>query len=154
MKRLISLAVALLLAGSTFPQNKLNPKKIKTMKFNAGIITSKIAESKAFYTGLLNFGVTFENEFYLLLHSPDEKSEISFLLPNHESQQPLFQKAFKGEGIYLTIEVDDVDEFYKKLVTKNVKIKVDLRDEPWGDRHFAIEDPNGIAIDIVTYSPG
>ncbi|GAA4198259.1 VOC family protein [Pedobacter jeongneungensis] len=124
------------------------------MKFNAGIITSKIAESKAFYTGLLNFGVTFENEFYLLLHSPDEKSEISFLLPNHESQQPLFQKAFKGEGIYLTIEVDDVDEFYKKLVTKNVKIKVDLRDEPWGDRHFAIEDPNGIAIDIVTYSPG
>jgi uncharacterized glyoxalase superfamily protein PhnB len=28
-----------------------------------------------------------------------------------------------------------------------------LRDEPWGDRHFTIRDPNGIAIDIVTYSP-
>jgi len=26
------------------------------------------------------------------------------------------------------------------------------KDEPWGDRHFAIVDPNGIGIDILTYS--
>ncbi|WP_293303883.1 VOC family protein [Pedobacter sp. UBA5917] len=153
MKRLLSVSVALLLTATTFSQNKLKPVKTRTMKFNAGIITNKIAESKAFYTGLLNFGVTFENEFYLLLHSPGEKSEISFLLPDHKSQQPLFHKAFNGQGIYLTIEVDNVDEIYKALLAKNVKIKVDLRDEPWGDRHFAIEDPNGVAIDIVTYSP-
>ena len=33
-----------------------------------------------------------------------------------------------------------------------VKIEIEIRDEPWGDRHFAILDPNGIGIDIVTYS--
>ena len=37
------------------------------MKLNAGIITEKLAESKAFYTQVLQFGVTFENDFYLLL---------------------------------------------------------------------------------------
>ncbi len=37
------------------------------MKLNAGILTEKFAESKAFYTNKLGFGVTFENEFYLLL---------------------------------------------------------------------------------------
>lgn len=123
------------------------------MKLNAGIVTAKIAETKAFYTDVLGFGVTFENEFYLLLHTPDQKAEISFLLPNHPSQQPLFHKPFSGEGVYLTIEVEDVDKFYRELKAKNIEIKIELRDEPWGDRHFAIQDPNGIGIDMVEYAP-
>lgn len=128
-------------------------KTKKKMKLNAGIITEKIAETKKFYTETLGFGVTFENEFYLLLHTPDKEAEISFLMPNHPSQQTLFQQPFAGQGMYLTIEVDDVDSIYKVLKTKNVEIKIDVRDEPWGDRHFAIQDPNGIGIDIVKYSP-
>lgn len=122
------------------------------MKLNAGIITEKLAETKAFYTEVLNFGVTFENEFYLLLHTPNHEAEISFLLPNHPSQQPIFQQPFKNQGVYLTIEVKDVDEFYKQLKSKNIPIEAELRNEPWGDRHFAIKDPNDIGIDIVTYS--
>ncbi len=123
------------------------------MKLNAGIITPKLAETKAFYTEILGFGVTFENEFYLLLHTPNHEAEISFLLPDHPSQQPLFQSPFQNQGVYLTIEVEDIDSLYKELKQKNVELKVDLRDEPWGDRHFAIQDPNGIGIDIVKYSP-
>jgi len=124
------------------------------MKLNAGIVTDKLAETKAFYTEVLDFGVTFENEFYLLLHTPDKQNEISFLLPNHPSQQPLFHKPFNGQGMYLTIEVEDVDKIYKCLKKQGIEIKIDLRDEPWGDRHFAISDPNGIGIDIVKYAPG
>ncbi|SQA77280.1 Glyoxalase-like domain [Capnocytophaga ochracea] len=122
------------------------------MKLNAGIITEKLAESKAFYTQVLQFGVTFENDFYLLLHTPNQEAEISFLLPNHPSQQPLFQKPFTQQGVYLTIEVENVDDYYRNLKEQSVPIAIDLREEPWGDRHFAIIDPNGIGIDIVTYS--
>lgn len=122
------------------------------MKLNAGILTEKLSESKAFYTDKLGFGVTFENEFYLLMHTPNRQAELSFLLPYHPTQQPFFHKPFDGLGMYLTIEVDDVDTIYNDLKNKSVEIKVDLRDEPWGDRHFAIEDPNGIGIDIVKYS--
>ncbi|MBN9283851.1 MULTISPECIES: VOC family protein [Flavobacterium] len=123
------------------------------MKLNAGIVTEKLAESKAFYTSVLGFGVTFENDFYLLLHAPDNSSELSFLLPDHPSQQPLFQKPFAGQGMYLTIEVDHVDAVYEMITNKGIAIAIELRDEPWGDRHFAIVDPNGIGIDIVTYAP-
>ena len=123
------------------------------MKLNAGIITHKLAETKTFYTSILDFGVTFENEFYLLLHTPNKASEISFLLPNHPSQQPLFHNPFQGQGMYLTIEVEDVDTIYNQLKNQGINIKIDIRDEPWGDRHFAIQDPNGIGIDIVKYSP-
>ncbi|MFJ1430076.1 VOC family protein [Capnocytophaga canimorsus] len=122
------------------------------MKLNAGIITEKLAETKAFYTEILNFGVSFENEFYLLLHTPNQEAEISFLLPNHPSQQPIFQKPFQNQGVYLTIEVENVDEVYKELKNRNIPIEIELRNEPWGDRHFAIKDPNGIGIDIVTYT--
>lgn len=122
------------------------------MKLNAGIVTNKLSESKAFYTDILGFGVTFENEFYLLMHTPNHEAEISFLLPNHPSQQPLFHKPFLGDGMYLTIEVENVDSRYEELKKKGVAIKIDLRDEPWGDRHFAIQDPNGVGIDIVQYA--
>jgi catechol 2,3-dioxygenase-like lactoylglutathione lyase family enzyme len=60
------------------------------MKLNAGVLTEKLAESKAFYTEKLGFGVTFENEFYLLMHTPNRQSELSFLLPYHPTQQPFF----------------------------------------------------------------
>lgn len=123
------------------------------MKLNAGIVTGKLAESRQFYTEVLGFGVTFENEFYLLMHTPGRTAELSFLLPGHPSQQPLFQPAFEGKGLYLTIEVENVDEWYEKLRQKGVEIHIAMREEPWGDKHFAIQDPNGVGIDMVTYAP-
>lgn len=122
------------------------------MKLNAGIITDKLQATKDFYSEVLNFGISFENEFYLLMHTPDESAEISFLLPNHPSQKPIFQSSFNGDGVYLTIEVDDVDALYEQIMRKGIAIDIEIRDEPWGDRHFAIIDPNGIGIDIVTYT--
>jgi len=123
------------------------------MKLNAGIITTKLAETKKFYTEILNFGITFENEFYLLIHTPNQQAELSFLLPNHPSQQPLFQQPFNGKGMYITIEVDDVNELYEQIKNKGIAIDIEIRNEPWGDRHFAIQDPNGIGVDIVKYAP-
>lgn len=123
------------------------------MKLNAGFVTANLKQTKSFYIDVLNFGVTFENEFYLLLHTPNKEAEISFLLPNHPSQQSLFHKEFNGQGAYLTIEVEDVDAHYKGIKDKGIKIEIDIRNEPWGDRHFAIVDPNGVAIDIVKYAP-
>ncbi|MEO0473374.1 MAG: VOC family protein [Bacteroidota bacterium] len=123
------------------------------MKMNAGIITNKLAETKTFYQTYLNFGVSFENDFYLLLHTPNHQTELSFLLPDHPSQKPMFQTGFNGQGVYLTIEVEDVDAVYEKIKKLGGEIMIDIRDEPWGDRHFAIQDPNGVGIDIVTYTP-
>lgn len=123
------------------------------MKLNAGIITSRLSESKQFYCDVLRFGITFENDFYLLLHTPNHQAELSFLVPDHPSQQPLFQPAFAGKGVYLTIEVADVDAEYDRVRAQGVLIAIPIRDEPWGDRHFAITDPNGVGIDLVTYAP-
>lgn len=122
------------------------------MSFNAGIITSKITETKTFYTETLGWHVDFENDFYLLLGNR-QGNQISFLLPNHPSQKPLFQPEFNGQGVYITVEVPNVDAIYEQTKAKGISIVIELRDEPWGDRHFAIVDPNGIGVDIVTHTP-
>ena len=153
MQRIRSILALVLLTGTAFSQSSSTINNQSKMKLNAGVVTTKLEESKAFYTNFLGFGVRFENEFYLLLHTPNHEAEISFLLPNHPSQQPFFHKPFMGQGMYLTIEVDDVDSLYNDLKRKGVPIRIDIRNEPWGDRHFAIEDPNGIGIDLVKYSP-
>jgi uncharacterized glyoxalase superfamily protein PhnB len=153
MIRIIILFSIIFFIIPVFAQTIKQNKEANNMKLNAGIITSKLEETKTFYKDYLGFGITFENEFYLLMHTPDKKNEISFLLPDHPSQQPLFQTEFAGKGVYLTIEVDDVDSVYELLKKKGVNFVIELRDEPWGDRHFAIQDPNGIGVDIVKYLP-
>jgi len=118
--------------------------------FNAGIITPKLAETRAFYVDKLGFAVVFENDFFLLLAGFGD--QISFLQPGHASQAPVFRPAFEGRGVYLTIDVEDVDAQHRRLKSNGVPIEVDLRDEPWGDRHFAVVDPNGVGIDFVRYT--
>lgn len=145
MRRLFLIAFSLIAIEA-------NAQTANKMKLNAGIITGKFQKTKDFYTEILGFGVSFENDFYLLMHTPDKSTEISFLKPKHPSQKPIFQKPFSGKGVYFTIEVENVDKVYEEMKTKEVTIEVEIKDEDWGDRHFVIVDPNGIGIDIVTYT--
>jgi catechol 2,3-dioxygenase-like lactoylglutathione lyase family enzyme len=150
MKRTTSIILVLTLCTMMAASGQ-SQSNVSTMKLNAGIITPRLKETKEFYVKTFGFGVTFENEFYVLMHTPNHQAEISFLLPDHPSQQPVFQSPFQGNGVYLTIEVDNVDLEFKRIKALGIPIEIDLREEAWGDRHFAIVDPNGVGIDIVTY---
>ena len=149
-KKIIVMAGIVIAAIAMFSVDGFSQSKPSSMTLNAGVITTKLKESKDFYQRVLNFEVVFENEFYLLLRTPNGNDQLSFLLPNHASQQPLFKPAFAGQGLYLTIEVEDVDSAYQRI-SKLVQVDFAPRSETWGDRHFGIVDPNGVAIDIVTY---
>ena len=124
------------------------------MRLNAGIITEQLEETPKFYTQVLEFGIVWESDWFLLLSTPGGQDSISFLLPDHPSQAiEHFKRPFGGEGVYLTIEMDDVDNYYNQIKSKkDVQIALDLRSEEWGDRHFAIIDPNNIGIDFVTHA--
>lgn len=123
----------------------------ETTNMYPGIITPRLAETRAFYIEKLGFEVRFENEWFVLLHRNGR--EIGFLLPEQPGQAPIFRKAFRGEGVWVTIEVPDVDAEYARMRALGVPIEVEIRDEPWGERHFSLKDPNGVGVDIVTYTP-
>ena len=69
--------------------------------------------------------------------------------PNLDSQAGIFRSRFQGKGMWLSVEVDNVDAQLLRIQALGESIEMGIRDEPWGDRHFAIVDPNGIAVDVV-----
>ncbi len=120
------------------------------MKLWSGVVTPKINESKDFYVRLFGCKVVVDSDWFVLLRLG--QTELGFMLPDHESQAAIFRSAFQGKGVWVSIEVDDVDAEYARLRSMGVPIALPIRDEPWGDRHFSVVDPNGIGVDIVRHS--
>jgi catechol 2,3-dioxygenase-like lactoylglutathione lyase family enzyme len=52
----------------------------------------------------------------------------------------------------LSIEVDDVDQVYRRAVSLGLTIVYDLTDEPWGVRRFYVRDPFGNTINILAHA--
>ena len=49
-----------------------------------------------------------------------------------------------GTGVNLYMAIDgDIDEYYQELKKKNVRIAVDIKDEPYGVRDFTVADIDG-----------
>ncbi len=119
------------------------------MKLWSGVITEKVQESKAFYTSLFGRKIIYEGEngWFVLLALGE--AELGFMLPKQDSQHPLFQRPFQGQGMWITIDVEDVAVIYQRFQQQGIPIMLELTDEVWGDRHFVIQDPNGIGVDVV-----
>lgn len=122
------------------------------MKAWSGVVTEKVQESRDFYVRLFGFEVIYESEggWFVLLQLGD--SELGFMKPNLETQAEVFRPAFRGQGIWIAVDVDDVETEYQRIKSLDVPIEAVIRDEPWGDRHFVVVDPNGIGIDIVQHN--
>ncbi|MBZ2188780.1 VOC family protein [Alcanivorax sp. JB21] len=114
----------------------------------SGIITEKVTESRDFYVRLFGCDVLFDEPWCVVLRFGD--SEVGFMQPELPQQAPVFRGAYPGQGVWFTLDVDDVDAEHARLSALGVPIAVSLRDEDWGDRHFSVIDPNGIGVDIVT----
>ena len=52
-------------------------------------------------------------------------------------------------GLIYDIEVEDVDAEFTRAKNADLPILLELRDEPFGQRHFITQDPNGVLIDII-----
>ena len=104
--------------------------------------------AKSFYTEHLGFDLAFSGDWCIHL-IPKSGVQVGFLLPGQPTQPPIFQKAYSGEGVIFSLEVEDADAALEAAKSEALNIVLELRSEDWGQRHFCIEDPNGIYLDIV-----
>jgi len=111
-------------------------------------VVKNLSLAKNFYIKNFSFSVVFENEWYLHLIS-ESGIQIGFMLPNQPSQPVAFHKAYDGSGVIFSIEVEDADDAYLEAKNHNLNIILDICSEDWGQRHFSMQDPNGIYLDIV-----
>ncbi len=110
------------------------------------ICSSQPAESGVFYRRLFGFEPTFESDWYVSLASPDLRQQIAFIDYQHDS---IPQGASREPGgVLITVEVDDVDAMYSRVVDLDLETVLGVCEEPWGWRHFIIRDPHGLLVDV------
>ena len=111
-------------------------------------IVKDLDAAKTFYTENLDFDVVFSGDWYIHLVS-DTGIQVGFMLPDQPTQPPIFQQPHSGEGVIFSLEVEDADAAFAVAKSKSLTITLELRSESWGQRHFCIQDPNGVYLDIV-----
>lgn len=52
----------------------------------------------------------------------------------------------RGRGMYVYINVDDVDAKHAKLLKQGFQPATQPRDWPWGNREFILKDPDGYKL--------
>ena len=112
---------------------------------NACITTDKVEESKVFYVEHFDARVTFDCGWYVNLEFGKQTSELQFMAP----QQP-GQPTINPAGLTYNFAVDDVDLEYSKLIEAGLTPVMPLDDHPWGDRGFAVQDPNGVTLYVYS----
>ncbi len=124
---------------------------MKINSFYPVLMVNEVKESADFFMKYFDFKTSFESDWYISLID-DNNNEIAILDYSHETV-PEDYKSTTG-GLLLNIEVDNVDEIYGLLKGDLIdKIVLDIKSEDFGQRHFIIEGPNKILVDIIQEIP-
>ena len=111
------------------------------------IMTDKLTDCRDFYVGRLGFSVAFEASWFVYLVS-DGATGIAFMASDHPSRPP-GEETFGGQGLLLTLQVEDAAAAYDRIVASGATIHHPLTDEAWGQRRFLLRDPAGTWVDVV-----
>lgn len=106
--------------------------------------------ARDFYCEVLDLTVTFECGWYTAL---TVEGDLTRQVAIVEAGHPSVPDGFNGvaTGSLVTVDVDDVDEVHQRAVAAGHQPVVPLRDEPFGQRHFMLSDPNGTLLDIIQW---
>ncbi|MGL5434376.1 MAG: VOC family protein [Lachnospiraceae bacterium] len=115
------------------------------------IFTEKLEESSLFYKTIFGFTEAFSSDWYVSLSHPDG-CELALIDAQHETIPEPNRKLV--QGMILNIEVDNATQMFTDISDKSEKIIImPLQDEAYGQRHFMVQDPNNVIIDIIESIP-
>ncbi|MFM9849895.1 MAG: VOC family protein [Hyphomicrobiaceae bacterium] len=114
------------------------------------LITVKdLSASRDFFVMHFDMGVVFEASWVVMLSSgADGTISLGLMMADHPSNPP-GPEVFNGQGMIMTMQVEDVSDVYARLQRSGVPIVHPLKDEPWGQRRFVTRDPSGVLVDVV-----
>ncbi|RMF09239.1 MAG: glyoxalase [Alphaproteobacteria bacterium] len=121
---------------------------MKLNGFYPVLCVEDVERAAHFYVAHFGFKPVFESDWYIHLRMEGrDEIELAFVKATHESVPESCRRG--AQGIILSFEVEDANSLYASFMKKGLNILQDLRDEPWGQRHFILSDPCGVTIDVV-----
>lgn len=125
---------------------------MRCTQFYPVIMTDDVAETARFYRDHFRFAPAFEADWYVHLQSTEDPNvNIAVLRGDHDTVPESARD--RAAGLILNFEVEDVDAIHEEAKAASLPILRTLRDEPFGQRHFITQDPNGVLIDVITPIP-
>jgi len=110
------------------------------------LMVDDVAESARFYREALGFQTTFEADWYVSLRF--DGGELAILDRMHETIPAGFREPVSG--LLLNVEVEDAAAEHIRMVREQgLAERLALRDEAFGQRHFIVEAPGGVLIDVI-----
>ena len=125
---------------------------MKITSYYPVLMVQDVSATAAFYVRHLSFRPLFEADWYVHLQFEGDASINLAILDGDHATIPE-QARGRASGLLLNFEVEDVDTMYARVVADGLPIRLSLRNEEFGQRHFIMQDPNGVLIDIITPIP-
>jgi uncharacterized glyoxalase superfamily protein PhnB len=112
------------------------------------VTVSRLTESRDFFVRHFGMAVLFEATWVAMLSVGDDAIALGLMTNDHPSTPP-GPETFNGQGMIVTVQVDDATQAYERVKEQGAPITHRLTDEAWGQRRFMTRDPSGISVDVV-----
>ncbi|MBL0727478.1 VOC family protein [Piscinibacter sp. HJYY11] len=118
------------------------------------LMTRNVAATASFYMRHFGFEALFTADWYVHLQSREAGAPVSLaILDARHETIPAAGRGAAGAGILLNFEVDDVDAEYARLTAAGLEVLLPVRDEAFGQRHFIVQAPDGVMVDVIKPIP-
>ena len=119
---------------------------MRITSFYPVLMVDDVAAAARFYREELGFETAFEADWYVSLRF--DAGELAILDAAHETIPDGFREPVRG--LLLNLEVADATAAHARLVgERRLPERLPLRDEDFGQRHFIVEAPGGVLIDVI-----
>lgn len=125
---------------------------MRTTSFYPVLLSADVPAASAFYQRHFRFRPMYEADWYVHLQSvEDPGTNLAIVARDHETI-PASARGQTG-GVLLNFEVEDVDAEYRRLGGEGLEVALPLRDEVFGQRHFILQAPDGVLVDVIRPIP-
>jgi catechol 2,3-dioxygenase-like lactoylglutathione lyase family enzyme len=124
------------------PKGDLGGNKMKVKRVVTNVAGKRVSAAKRFYQGILGLDLLMDLG-WIATYGSDTKMGIQISFAS--------QGGSGTEVPDISIEVDDVDEAYRRMKKAKFKIEYNLTNEPWGVRRFYVRDPFGKLVNILSH---
>jgi predicted enzyme related to lactoylglutathione lyase len=112
------------------------------LRFMPNIAADNVADIRTFYSDLFGLDAVMDLGWIVTLASRETTFPQLSILSEGGSGAPVPD---------VSIEVDNVDEVYRRANELGCEVVHDLTDEPWGVRRFFISDPTGKLLNVLSH---
>ena len=125
---------------------------MKVTSYYPVLMSADVAGAADFYCMHFHFKPLYQADWYVHLQSAEDPAvNLGLVAKDHETI-PAFARGRAG-ALLLNFVVEDPNAHYDRLLAEGANIALSLRDEAFGQRHFIVEGPDGVLIDVIRPIP-